>query len=64
MGYVPPYIPVQSIQYHNRTNFNSWRSVSPIERTVKVRPHEPARQDFRSPISREGGKGKTVDRYI
>jgi hypothetical protein len=65
MGYVPPYIPVQSIQYHNRINFNSWRSVSPVERTMKVRWDEAAREAFREPISSEiDGKGKIVDRFI
>ncbi|HET7657106.1 MAG TPA: hypothetical protein VFK37_02360 [Bacillales bacterium] len=58
MGYILPYVPAESIQYHNRINFERWRAVNPVERSSKARLLRDRGQSTAADVM---GKGRNVD---
>lgn len=61
MGYILPYTPTESVQYHNRINFERWRSVYPVERSARSRPMDKQEESAAVKIL---GKGKHVDQRV
>jgi hypothetical protein len=69
MGYVAPYIPIQTIQYKNRVNFERWPAVSEVMRTDAMKGKSSMTDAYGnrskgSTTAEINGKGKAFDASV